>query len=166
MGRRGIEVEVILFHVLAMIAFVARQPEQALLQDMIAPIPKCQREAHTLVPVADPADAVFSPAIGARPRHVMRKIFPRSPARTVILAYRSPLPLGKIRPPTFPVLGALVGFLQALFFGCHSEVPRSGPCEGEYSRQVRESTSIDRRSAERKGRTDARSKCGRPLQDL
>ncbi len=125
MRRRRIEVEVILFHVLAMIAFIARQPEQAFLEDVIAPIPKRQREADTLVAVADPADAVFPPAIRARPCHVVRKIFPRRPARTVILADRPPLPLGKIRPPALPVLGALVGFVQALFFGCHRMLPRS-----------------------------------------
>src|SRR5579864_6496016 len=92
--------------------------------------------------VADPADAVFPPAIGARACHVVRKIFPRRSPRTVILANRSPLPLGKVRPPALPMLGALVRFVQTLFFGCHREVPRSGPCEGECSRQVRESISI------------------------
>src|SRR5579864_7208820 len=80
--------------------------------------------------VADPADAVFPPAIGARACHVVRKIFPRRSPRTVILANRSPLPLGKVRPPALPMLGALVRFVQTLFFGCHREVPRSGPVKG------------------------------------
>ncbi len=131
MRRRRIEVEVILLHVLAMIAFMARQPKQAFLQNMIAPIPKRQREANPLMAVANPPDAVLPPAIRARPCHVVRKIFPRGSARTVILANRSPLPLGEIRPPALPMLGSLVGFLQALFFGCHEVLPRSGPCEGE-----------------------------------
>ena len=119
MRRRRIEVEVILLHVFAVIALIARQAEQALLQDRIAPVPKRQREAHALVPVADPADAVLAPAVGARARMIVRKIFPRRPVRAVILAHRSPLPLGKIRPPALPVLGALVRFVQALFFRCH-----------------------------------------------
>src|ERR1700722_3454759 len=136
-----------------MIAFMPGQPEQAFLEKVIAPVPKRQRKTHALVAVADPADAVLSPAIRARPRMLVRKILPRRAVRTVILADRSPLPLGKIRPPAPPVLGALVGFLQALLFGCHRVVPRSGPWEGEYSRQAREKTILFSR---KKGSTDFR----------
>ena len=119
MRRRRIEVEVILLHVLAVIAFISRQAEQAFFQDGIAPIPQRQREADPLVAVADPADAVFSPAIGARARMVVREIFPGRPVRAVIFADGAPLPLGEIRSPALPVLGALVRFVEALFFGCH-----------------------------------------------
>src|ERR1017187_6255649 len=82
------------------------------------------------MPVADPANAVFPPAIGARTRMLVRKIFPCSSLRAVILANRSPLPLGEIRTPALPMLCVLVGFVQALFFGCHESLPRSGPVKG------------------------------------
>jgi hypothetical protein len=29
------------------------------------------------------------------------------------------------------MLSAMVGFVQALFFGCHGDLPRSGPWEGD-----------------------------------
>jgi hypothetical protein len=33
------------------------------------------------------------------------------------------------------MFGALVGFVEALFFGCHAVVPRSGQSEGECSQK-------------------------------
>src|SRR5215470_5930367 len=64
MSRRGIEVEVILLYVFAVIAFVACKPKNALLQDGIAAIPKSEREADHLMAIADTGDSVFSPAVG------------------------------------------------------------------------------------------------------
>src|SRR5882762_8680202 len=95
--------------------------------------------------VADPSDSVFSPAIRARPRMLVRKILPRSPVRAVILADRAPLPFGKIRPPSLPVFGVLVRFVEALFFRCHRNFSSSlRPYLGENRGKVRQATSIDR----------------------
>jgi hypothetical protein len=55
-GRRAIEVEVIFFDVLAVIAFRVGQPEQPLFQDRILAIPKRQGEAQPLVVVAYPGE--------------------------------------------------------------------------------------------------------------
>src|ERR1035438_1251047 len=88
MRRRRIQIKIILLHVFAVIALISRQPEQTLFQNGIAPIPQRQREADALVPVAYPAESVFTPAIGARTRMFVRKIFPRGPIRAVILADR------------------------------------------------------------------------------
>jgi hypothetical protein len=46
----------------------------------------------------------------------MREIFPGVPLRAVILADGAPLAFAEIRPPTFPMDGALFRFLQPLFF--------------------------------------------------
>jgi hypothetical protein len=45
------------------------------------------------------------------------------------------------------VLDALVRFVQALFFGCHRVVSSLRSFEGEYSRQVRETTSISEKGS-------------------
>src|SRR5882672_3295942 len=127
-GRR-IEVEVVLLHVFAVVAFISCQAEQTLFEDGIAPVPKRQREANPLVAVADPGNPVFSPAVRARPCMLVRKIFPRCPIRTVIFPDRAPLPLAQIRPPALPVPGALMRFVQTLLFGCHRNL-RSGPVWG------------------------------------
>src|SRR5438445_4586288 len=66
--------------------------------------------------VADPTEAVFSPAVGARTRVVVRKKLPGCSARTVILADRSPLPLGKIGPPALPVLLSNARFFEPAVF--------------------------------------------------
>jgi hypothetical protein len=63
--RRGVEVIVIFLHVLAVISLRARQAEKPLLQERIAFIPQHERQAETLLVVADAGNAVFAPAIGA-----------------------------------------------------------------------------------------------------
>src|SRR5262249_1315361 len=54
-GGRGVEVEVVLFHILSVVALIAGESECALLQDRVAPIPERQREAQPLLLVADAA---------------------------------------------------------------------------------------------------------------
>ena len=71
--RRRVEVEVVLLHVLAVIALRAREPEVALLQDGVALVPQRHREAEPLVIVRDAEDAVLAPAIRPRARVVVRE---------------------------------------------------------------------------------------------
>src|SRR5216684_2944653 len=118
---RRIQVKILLLDVLAVVSFVARQAEKPLLQYGIAPIPHRQAKANHLVPVADASDAVFAPSICSRAGMVVRKILPCGTARAVILAHRTPLPLGQIRPPALPML--LPGtrlFQSVVFYGLYS----------------------------------------------
>jgi hypothetical protein len=50
-----------------MIARTAAQSEEASFQDGIAFVPPGQRKADELPPVADSSEAIFVPAISARP---------------------------------------------------------------------------------------------------
>src|SRR3954464_12771123 len=102
MRRRAVEVEVILLHVLAMIALAVGEAEQALLQDGVRSVPQRQREAQRLAVVGDPREAVLAPSIRARTRLVVREVTPRVPAAAVVLAHRPPLALAEIRPPLLP----------------------------------------------------------------
>src|SRR5258707_11280493 len=78
-------------------------------------------ETHHLMTVVDPADAVLPPTIRARTRVIVREKLPGRAPRTVILANRSPLPLGKIRSPALPVLLSNSRFLEpAVFSGLDS----------------------------------------------
>src|SRR5207248_11534490 len=99
-----------------MIALIPGEAEEPLFQDGVTPIPKPQSETHHLVTAADPADAVFSPAVGAGTRVVVREIFPSRAAGAVILADRSPLPLRKIGPPALPMLLAASRFFEPAAF--------------------------------------------------
>jgi hypothetical protein len=89
----GVQVEVVLLDVLRMVAFIAGKTEEALLENAIAAVPKRDGEADVLVAVANAADAVFAPAIGARAGVVMREIAPSVAAAAVVLADRAPLAL-------------------------------------------------------------------------
>src|ERR1041385_6970834 len=91
MGRRAVEIEVILLHVLAMIAFAVGQTEEALFKDGVLPVPQRQREAELLLVIGNPCQAIFSPAIGARAGLIVCKVIPCIASLAVILAYRSPL---------------------------------------------------------------------------
>ena len=54
--------------------------------------------------IADAGEAVFVPAVGARPRVVVREVVPGRAVRAVVLAHRAPGALAQIRPPALPVL--------------------------------------------------------------
>jgi hypothetical protein len=86
--RDVVEVEVVLLDVLAVIAFGAREAEQALLQDGIGFVPQSEREAQPLLVVGDAGNPVLAPAIGARARVVVRKVIPWLAVRAVVLAHR------------------------------------------------------------------------------
>src|SRR5438105_2590157 len=115
-GRRAVDVEVVLLHVLAVIAFAAGQTEQALLQNRIAPVPERQREADSLMAVADAGQPGFVPPVRARSRVIVREVVPRRPARAVVLADAAPGAVAEVRSPTLPVLRALAVFLEADVF--------------------------------------------------
>ena len=67
-----VEVEIIFFYVFAVIALGRTQPEHSLFQDRIAPVPKRERKDQKLVPIANPGDSIFAPAIGFAARQIVR----------------------------------------------------------------------------------------------
>jgi hypothetical protein len=79
MGRRAVEVEVILLDILAMVAFAVDEPEQAFLEDRILAIPQGQRKAQGLVVIAEARQTIFAPAIGARTGLIVREVIQASP---------------------------------------------------------------------------------------
>ena len=104
-GRGGVQVEVGLLDVFAVIAFRPRQAEQPLLEDGIPAVPERQREAEPGLAVADAEEAVLAPAIGPAPGVVVGEVFPDVAVPGVVLPNGSPLPLGEVRTPPLPVLG-------------------------------------------------------------
>src|SRR6185503_15675014 len=91
-----------LLHVLVVIAFAVGQSEQPLLQNRIAAVPQRQRQTQSLLVIAESSEAVFTPAINAAARMIVRKVRPHVAVRTVVLAHGSPLALAQIRAPLFP----------------------------------------------------------------
>src|SRR5262249_40672449 len=100
----------------------------------VAPVPQGERETDAPLAVADPQQAVLSPAVGAAAGMVVGEVIPGVAAGRVILAHGPPLPLGKIGPPTLPVLLAPGILLETeglgiggRFRGQHGEsLPRDG----------------------------------------
>src|SRR5206468_1927148 len=107
MRRRRVEVVVVLLDVLAMIALRGHEPKEAFLQKWIFPVPEGERKTDELMPIADAADAVLSPPVGARAGMVMRKVIPCRSTFAVVLANRSPLALAHVRSPTFPMAASV-----------------------------------------------------------
>ena len=124
MRGRGVEVIVELLHVLAVVPFLAREPEQALLQDRIVAVPQRHRKAEVLAPIRDAGDAVLVPPVGARARLVVGDVVPGGPARAVVLAHRAPGALAQIGSPALPVGGAVSRLCQPqLFARRHGPLP-------------------------------------------
>src|SRR5207245_5886372 len=102
-GGRVVKVEVIILDVLAVIAFVAVETEEALLEDRVVAVPQRNGEAEKLVAVADARDPVLVPAVGAGAGVINGEVFPRSAIGAVVFAYRPPRPVPEKRSPPVPV---------------------------------------------------------------
>ena len=118
-GVRGRRVEIVinLLHILAMITLGVGEAEQSLFEDRVVPVPQCERQAQALAAIADPANPVLAPMIGAAAGMVVREVIPRVATGGIIFAHRAPLALGEIRPPEFPVSPCRCILGQALGFG-------------------------------------------------
>ena len=118
-GRRAVEVEVVLLDIFAVIAFAVGQSKQPFLQNWILAVPECERKAKRLVVVGDPGQAVLTPAIGPGTRHIMREIIPGVAIQAVVLAHRTPLPFAQIGPPLFPRATICACFVKSALFVSH-----------------------------------------------
>ena len=112
-----------------MVALVAGQAEDPLLEDRVAAVPEREPEAEPLLDVREAGQAVLAPAVGARAGVVVGQVVPGGAARAVVLADGPPLALAQVRPPEVPVAGLaqpvleLPERLDALALGAHREVP-------------------------------------------
>ena len=105
MARQRVQVPPVLLDVLAMIALRPGQPERALFEDRIPPVPQRQPQAQPLLDVTESGQAVLAPPVGPRPGLVVRQIVPRVAVRAVVLPHRAPLALAYVRPPPVPFAG-------------------------------------------------------------
>ena len=118
-SRRRVEIKIIFLDVLAVVAFVAGEPEQPFLENRVLAVPEREREANILMPVGDAAEPVFAPAISAAARMIMGKILPGGAVGAVVFAHGAPLALGEVGSPAFPVNFARAVCLKSQFFFSH-----------------------------------------------
>ena len=98
---QGVQVPPVVLGVLPVVALAAGEPEHALLEDGVAPVPQGQGQAQALVEVADPGHAVLVPAVGAGAGVVVGEGVPGAAVRGVVLPHRAPGPLGEVGAPRF-----------------------------------------------------------------
>src|SRR4029078_9540264 len=104
MRWRAVEIEVVFFDILSMVAFTVGQAEQAFLENGVPAVPEGQGKAQSLIFVGQTGEAVFAPSIGARAGVVVGKIIPGVTAFAVVFPDRSPLTLAQVGAPAFPCL--------------------------------------------------------------
>ncbi len=117
MRRRRLEEEVLLLHVLAVIAFVMDEAEEALLQDRIAPVPQRDREADAALTIRPTEQSVLAPPVCATACVVVREIAPAIAVGGIVLPHGPPLSRRQVRPESLPVRGARRVMGQALGLG-------------------------------------------------
>src|SRR5262249_6532688 len=122
-GRRAVDVEVVLLDVFAVVAFAAGQGEQSFLQERIAAVPEREGEADALVAITNAGQAVLVPSIGPRARMVVREAVPRGAAPAVALADATPGAFAEIRPLPLPVADAPAVFVETELFGGDAHRP-------------------------------------------
>src|SRR5206468_12529977 len=98
----GVQVPPVLLGVLAVVPLRAGQPEDALFQDGVAPVPEGQGEAQGLADVADPGQAVLAPPVRAGAGVIVGEGVPGRSSGAVVLADSPPGPLRQIRTPLPP----------------------------------------------------------------
>ena len=74
-----------------MVALFIRQAEVSLFENWILSIPQRQRKTKQLFLIAEPSDAILSPAIGSTACFVMGEIIPRGAICRIIFSHSSPL---------------------------------------------------------------------------
>ena len=110
--RRSVEVPPVLLGVLAVVALVSGQAEDALLEDGVTAVPEGQAQAQLPLHVREAGQPILAPAVGSRSGLVVREVLPGGAARAVILADGAPLALAEIRAPQVPVTGLSKPVLQ------------------------------------------------------
>src|SRR6185369_14955136 len=115
-GRRAVLVEVVFLHVLAVIAFVAGEPEHALFEDRVFAVPQSERETDLLMTIRDAGNAVFIPAIGARAGMVVGEVIPSRAVRAIVFAHRPPGSFTYVGSPSLPVGSAVAGLFKSDLF--------------------------------------------------
>src|SRR5581483_8494940 len=105
------------------ISFRPGQAEQAFLENGIAPVPQCEREAEPALAVGDAEQAVFTPTVCLAAGVVVRKVVPAIAVRGIILPDRAPLAFGEVGAPTLPILHPRGILLEPLRFGVGHAVP-------------------------------------------
>src|SRR5262249_25134123 len=118
-GGRGVEMKVILLHVLAVVALVPCQAEEPFLEDGIRFVPESEAETDVLMAVANGGEPILVPAVGAGGGLGVWKIFPGFTGGAVVLANRSPGAVAHVRSPAFPVGLASSRFFETFFFCIH-----------------------------------------------
>src|SRR5215831_5547950 len=71
---RGIKIEIVLLHILAMIGLGRDQAKQPLFQNRVFAVPQCQGKDEDLVTVADTGQPILTPAVRFGASEVMGKI--------------------------------------------------------------------------------------------
>ena len=95
-----VEVEVVLLDVLAVVALTIGEPKEAFLDDRISSIPKCEREAQSLLLIREASQAVLAPMVGARTRLILAEVAPCVTIVAIILAHLSPTGVQTDKDPT------------------------------------------------------------------
>lgn len=122
-GRRAVEVEVVLLNILAMIALAVGQSEEPLLENCILAVPQGQREAEVLPVVGDAPQTVLAPAVGARAGMIVGEEISGVAIFAVVLAHSAPLSFAQVGPPFFPRNALFLRCLQPRLFLAHWTPP-------------------------------------------
>src|SRR4051794_11430555 len=123
MGGHVVDVEVVLLHVLAVVALGVGQPEQPLLEDRVVPVPQTQGETHQPLVVADAREPVLTPAVGARAGLVMGEVVPCIAVVAVVLTNGPPLTLAEVGAPLPPAAVTCLRQAQSLSCRRHRSPP-------------------------------------------
>ncbi len=95
--------EVLLFDVLPVVSLWTGEPEQALLEDGIVPVPQRQRQAEVLTRIADSSQPVLVPTVCLAAGVIVGEPLPGVSVGAVVLPHGAPCPVAQVGAPLSPV---------------------------------------------------------------
>ena len=147
-GRRVVDVDVVLLDVLSVIALERGEPEEPFLEVVVPLVPEGRREAELLEPVADAGDAVLPPAVGLGPRQGVGQVSPGVAVGRVILADGAPGAVGKVGAPAPPPVGVIGDGGEAIGLGVRSRCHDGSSGGGGAAERTRQSVASGRHGGE------------------
>src|SRR3954454_16137406 len=97
MSRRAVEVKVVFFDILAVVALSRRETERPLFQDWVLTVPEREAEYEDLIAVANCRHPVLAPTICFAAGHVMAEEVPGGSVLAVVFPHGAPRPFTHVR---------------------------------------------------------------------
>src|SRR5262249_51030858 len=126
-GGRVVEIKIVFFRVLPVVALAVGKPERPLFYDRVPSVPQRHGKAELLLFVRDTCQPVFAPTICPGTRMIVCEVVPGVSVVAVVFTHRPPLSFTQIWPPVLPGRLLFSCLFKPGLFSVHDALVLSSP---------------------------------------